>query len=136
MDSLKARDSIQVVESPSCVEVRNDLILPSLSGLSGSHPELSSSGAGLLEKEFECSVCLEEMRPPAKIFQCRNGHVMCGECAEHPEAVARCPSCRMPLMGETSDCVMMSHALNLSHSRAQATAPRVSCATSPWRSWP
>ncbi len=66
-------------------------------GMTGSQPNLSLLG---LEKEFECSVCLEEMRPPAKIFACRNGHVMCGECQQRPEAGAeRCPSCRVPLRG-------------------------------------
>ncbi len=66
-------------------------------GPAGSHPELPGSRPAGLEKDFECSVCLEEMRPPARIFQCRNGHVMCGDCAEHPEAATRCPSCRVPL---------------------------------------
>ena len=45
------------------------------------------------DKEFECSVCLDEMRPPTKIFQCRNGHVMCEACKNHTE-VATCPTCR------------------------------------------
>ena len=45
------------------------------------------------DKEFECSVCLEEMRPPTKIFQCRNGHVMCEACKNHTE-VSTCPTCR------------------------------------------
>ena len=42
----------------------------------GSAPDLSTA----FEKDFECSVCLEDMRPPVKIFQCRNGHVMCQTC--------------------------------------------------------
>ena len=45
------------------------------------------------DKEFECSVCLDEMRPPTKIFQCRNGHVMCEACKNHTE-VSTCPTCR------------------------------------------
>jgi hypothetical protein len=50
------------------------------------------------DKEFECSVCLEEMRPPTKIFQCRNGHVMCEACKNHTE-VSTCPTCRyIPLL--------------------------------------
>ena len=61
------------------------------SKVAGSTPDLSC-----FEKDFECSVCLEEMKPPVKIFQCRNGHVMCEACSEHPE-VARCPSCRIPI---------------------------------------
>lgn len=27
--------------------------------------------------EFECPVCFEEMRPPTRIFQCVQGHVVC-----------------------------------------------------------
>ena len=49
-------------------------------------------------QDFECSVCMDEMKPPVKIFQCRNGHVMCETCKDHPE-VLRCPTCRMPLQG-------------------------------------
>ena len=45
------------------------------------------------DKEFECSVCLDEMRPPTKIFQCKNGHVMCEACKNHTE-VSTCPTCR------------------------------------------
>merc|ERR1719500_351239 len=28
----------------------------------------------------ECPVCLEEMAPPTRIFQCRNGHLICEPC--------------------------------------------------------
>jgi hypothetical protein len=41
------------------------------------------------------------MRPPIKIFQCRNGHVMCESCKNHPEVVT-CPTCRIPLPGRQS----------------------------------
>ena len=52
----------------------------------------------IFDKDFECSVCLDDMRPPIKIFQCRNGHVMCESCKNHPEVVT-CPTCRIPLPG-------------------------------------
>ena len=42
---------------------------------------------------FECSVCLDEMKPPVKIFQCQNGHVMCESCKNHP-TMKKCPTCR------------------------------------------
>jgi E3 ubiquitin-protein ligase SIAH1 len=38
---------------------------------------------------LECPVCLGTMRPP--IFQCRNGHSVCGEWKQR---VAKCPTCR------------------------------------------
>ena len=53
-------------------------------------PRPTSSSApecpvGILELEFDppccvLQVCLEEMRPPANIFQCENGHLVCGGC--------------------------------------------------------
>ncbi|QQP57037.1 Uncharacterized protein FKW44_001896 [Caligus rogercresseyi] len=38
-----------------------------------SNGSLSEPSGSLFEKDFECSVCLEDMRPPIKIFQCHNG---------------------------------------------------------------
>ena len=55
----------------------------------------------LFDKDFECSVCLDDMKPPVKIFQCRNGHVMCESCKNHPE-VMTCPTCRIPLPGPSA----------------------------------
>merc|ERR1719225_1695726 len=52
----------------------------------------------LFDKDFECSVCLDDLKPPVKIFQCRNGHVMCESCKNHPEVIT-CPTCRIPLPG-------------------------------------
>jgi hypothetical protein len=60
----------------------------------------SVSDFGVFDKDFECSVCLDDMRPPTKIFGCRNGHVMCEQCKNHPEVVT-CPTCRIPLPGAT-----------------------------------
>ena len=52
-----------------------------------------------LEKEFECPVCLGVMVmvPPKKIFQCRNGHLICDGCKNHPE-IKSCPSCRVSVV--------------------------------------
>ena len=60
-----------------------------------------TSNPALFDKDFECSICLEEMKPPVKIFQCKNGHVMCEACKNHPE-VNTCPICRIPLAGSSS----------------------------------
>jgi len=64
--------------------------------MGGSFPDF-----GVFDKDFECSVCMEDMRPPIKIFQCRNGHVMCETCKNHPE-VLTCPTCRIPFPGPSS----------------------------------
>ena len=71
-------------------------------GLCGSGQPTCAGAGGIdrpiFDKDFECSVCLDDMRPPIKIFQCRNGHVMCESCKNHPEVVT-CPTCRIPLPG-------------------------------------
>lgn len=51
-------------------------------------------------------MCLEDMKPPTKIFQCLNGHVMCQSCQDHPE-VRRCPTCRIPLKKSSSGATLM-----------------------------
>ena len=43
-------------------------------------------------------MCLEEMKPPKKIFQCSNGHVICELCKGNPE-VRSCPTCRVKFRG-------------------------------------
>ena len=71
------------------------------SGGAGSSLGNSRTDLSVFDKDFECSVCLDEMRPPVKIFQCKNGHVMCESCKNHPE-VTTCPTCRIPLPGPNS----------------------------------
>ena len=34
----------------------------------------------ILNHHHDGQVCLDEMIPPRKIFQCRNGHLLCGAC--------------------------------------------------------
>ena len=29
------------------------------------------------QREFECPICFEEMRPPTRIWQCVDGHAIC-----------------------------------------------------------
>merc|ERR1711974_511691 len=45
---------------------------------------------------LECPVCLELAWPPKKIYQCREGHIICEECKGNP-ALKVCPMCRIPL---------------------------------------
>ena len=71
------------------------------SGGAGSSLGNSRTDLSVFDKDFECSVCLDEMRPPVKIFQCKNGHVMCESCKNHSE-VTTCPTCRIPLPGPNS----------------------------------
>ncbi|CAB4056943.1 SIAH1 [Lepeophtheirus salmonis] len=54
-----------------------------------------------LRRTLNVPFCLEDMKPPIKIFQCLNGHVMCDTCKSHPEVIT-CPTCRVPLVGVNS----------------------------------
>lgn len=48
--------------------------------------------------ELECPVCLEEMRPPTRIWQCVSGHPVCDTCIRSPR-VKECPTCRQKIVG-------------------------------------
>ena len=45
-------------------------------------------------KLLECPVCLELAWPPRKIFQCREGHIVCDTCKANPN-IKTCPICRI-----------------------------------------
>ena len=47
---------------------------------------------------LDCPVCMEQMMPPKKIFQCSNGHAFCEQCKENP-ALTSCPICRIEFTG-------------------------------------
>ena len=49
-----------------------------------------------MEAELECPICFELSRPP--IFQCPEGHIICGACRPR---VSRCPVCRFVFKVET-----------------------------------
>jgi hypothetical protein len=44
----------------------------------------------VLDTSLECPICTEEMKPPRKIFQCSNGHVICELCKINPKVVILC----------------------------------------------
>ena len=48
--------------------------------------------------ELECPICLEEMRPPMRIWQCVSGHPVCDTCRRNPR-VSECPTCRQKIVG-------------------------------------
>jgi len=47
----------------------------------------------------ECPICLESMSPPTQIFNCPNGHLVCGLCKPR---VPTCNLCRMDYMGRAT----------------------------------
>ena len=52
--------------------------------------------------ELECPVCLMEMLPPTKIWQCRSGHLVCQSCKRNPNMGRRCPVCRQEIIGRAT----------------------------------
>ena len=50
-----------------------------------------------LREEFECPVCLEQMRPPKQIYSCSGSHLFCQRCCQvlsKSEKLWCCPKCR------------------------------------------
>lgn len=60
-----------------------------------------SNKSGRSISELECPVCLEEMRPPVRIWQCKDGHALCDNCKQNPR-IKKCPTCRGPFMGRAT----------------------------------
>ena len=46
-----------------------------------------------IDSAFDCPVCYEMMAPPRRIFECKNGHLICEFCEKRPE-IKTCPTCR------------------------------------------
>jgi len=46
----------------------------------------------------ECPVCFERLAPPAKIYQCTNGHLLCQTCQAKPN-IPDCPYCHEGISG-------------------------------------
>jgi len=53
------------------------------------------------EEHFACPVCMELLKPPLRIFQCPEGHILCENCKENPSLV-HCPQCRVLLEANCS----------------------------------
>jgi len=46
----------------------------------------------------ECPVCMENMLPPRRIFQCKNGHIICEICQPKIKD-QKCPTCQQDFVG-------------------------------------
>ena len=55
-----------------------------------------------LAEEFECPVCLTEMKPPTRIYQCQSGHPVCDYCFRWCTNQTSCPTCRMRMVGRST----------------------------------
>ena len=47
----------------------------------------------------ECPLCLESLAPPAKLYNCPEGHLLCANCRTKVE---NCHLCRKPLQGRAT----------------------------------
>jgi len=48
-----------------------------------------------------CPVCFESLKPPVRIVQCINGHLVCERCRAQPQ-VEVCPTCRKFIVGRAT----------------------------------
>jgi len=60
--------------------------------------------------ELECPVCMEEMRPPRRIWQCSDGHAVCEFCRKKPQ-VTCCPTCRKYIVGRSTIAEKLARSL-------------------------
>jgi len=71
---------------------------------------LSPLFQGMVTLEVECPVCMEVARPPMRLKQCGQGHIICDTCQSRAEACASddgrdpntCHSCREVITGRPS----------------------------------
>ena len=48
-----------------------------------------------------CPVCFEVLKPPVRILQCINGHLVCERCRSQPQ-IEVCPTCRKYIVGRAT----------------------------------
>ncbi len=100
MDGLQRRRREQEAENARTLEElgaqlekaeRRSAVQMAAAGASSGAP--GGGGGNSEEHWFGCPVCLTLLRPPMRIFQCPEGHILCEECKENP-AMVHCPQCR------------------------------------------
>jgi len=62
------------------------------------------------KSELECPVCMEEMKPPRRIWQCSDGHPVCEFCRKKP-AITCCPTCRKYIVGRSTIAEKLARSL-------------------------
>lgn len=97
LEDLKVTE-VEICSLRSQLEELEQLNSTITSRIPGTKAVVTERETGRLRELLECPVCLDEMRPPKKIFQCSNGHVICELCKSNPE-VRSCPTCRVQFRG-------------------------------------
>ena len=57
------------------------------------------SGGPSLPPAPECPICLDSLAPPARLYNCPEGHLLCSECRTKVEV---CQLCRKPVQGRAT----------------------------------
>lgn len=94
-ERLIQRQSKQREEVDRRIEVRNTGLRKFVESI---HSPASPTLGLHTRREMECPVCLNEMKPPVRIWQCSEGHPVCDSCQKRPQ-VQQCPTCRRPVTG-------------------------------------
>jgi len=94
-ERLVQRQSKQREDVDRRIEIRNRGLRKFVENV---HSPASPSPGVDARREMECPVCLNEMKPPVRIWQCSEGHPVCDSCQKRPQ-VQQCPTCRRPVTG-------------------------------------
>jgi len=97
-DILFLKDNVQSTSSNSTRSAISELQVQ-LEMLQDSVLSAVSTPARQAKPSYpECPYCMEELEPPAKIYQCLSGHLICESCQSKP-AIKDCPSCHQQISG-------------------------------------
>jgi len=66
----------------------------------GSRLRRSVSSPCLSRMSVECPVCLDRVKPPMRLLQCDQGHVVCTLCFTLMDWTKNCPTCRGKITGK------------------------------------
>jgi len=113
-EEVEARHQADIARVTQECELEEESLLASLREtrlvLAGSGDRLEAEVIEQGRGELECPVCMEEMRPPRRIWQCSDGHPVCERCRRKPE-VNCCPTCRKYLVGRSTIAEKLARAL-------------------------
>merc|ERR1711936_73972 len=94
------------------IKAKNEFVANQQTILDELKSELSDNPTDyVICQELECPVCLTEMLPPVKIWQCASGHAVCQSCKRNPNINRKCPTCRQGIMGRATVLEKMAGSL-------------------------
>merc|ERR550517_2248353 len=84
------------------VKARKELVAAIQLQLEEAREQIQEEEEFVVCKELECPVCLTEMLPPIRVWQCSNGHALCQRCKRNPNINRKCPTCRQQIIGRAT----------------------------------